>query len=257
MKYTIQNFRRDYPNDSVCLDVIRRAKYPEKKLYRVKGRKSYADTAGKHYYPLRGTIFEKSTTPLTIWFEAIYLFSISKNGISAMELQRHFGVTYKCAYRMGRQIRQLMHESDPLSGTIESDEGFFGGDKRIVVGAVERGGKARARVVPKKSALYTRDFIKLNVKKGSTIITDGALQYTRLKDFDHIQLNKARDGYQKSPYHTNTIEGFWNQVKRSISGTYHWVSPEYLQTYLDEFSWRHSFRYAPVPLFSLLLKRAC
>src|SRR3989344_1940941 len=107
-KYTITQFRAEFPNNDICLDYIFNKKYPAVKAYRIKGRKDYADALGKQYSPLAGTIFEKSSTQLTLWFYAIYLFAVSKNGVSAKELERQLGVTYKTAWRMAKQIRSLM-----------------------------------------------------------------------------------------------------------------------------------------------------
>src|ERR1700733_15401615 len=102
MKYTIATFKNDFPTDARCLEFIFRARFPEAKgYYLLKGKTRFTHCKGyKHISPLVGTIFEKSTTPLTLWFYAIYLFSTSKNGVSAKELQRQLGVTYKTAWRM-------------------------------------------------------------------------------------------------------------------------------------------------------------
>ena len=114
------------------MDYIFKARYGEihdfNKFYRVTSRKCYAHSEdGKQLHPLAGTIFHKSSTPLTLWFHAIFLFSQSKNGVSAKELERQLGVTYKCAYRIGQQIRKLMkEESMKLYGTVEADESYIG-----------------------------------------------------------------------------------------------------------------------------------
>ena len=127
-KYTITQFRAEFPNDDICLDYVFHKKYPNIKAYRIKGRKDYADTTGRQYSPLAGTIFEKSSTKLNLWFYAIYLFSTSKNGVSAKELERQLGVTYKTAWRMAKQIRSLMSDDGiKLTGIVEADETFIGG----------------------------------------------------------------------------------------------------------------------------------
>lgn len=106
MKYTINDLEQDFPNDDVCLDYIFKKKFPELMgdYYRVSDRKSYVNQAGLQIYPLANTIFHKSSTPLTIWFRAIFLFSCSENRISAKELEKQLGVTYKTAWRMTKQI---------------------------------------------------------------------------------------------------------------------------------------------------------
>src|SRR5262245_52532312 len=124
---TLRDFNRAFPDEEACLLYILRRKYPRKKWYRIRGRKAFVDRRGKQIYPLKGTIFEKSRTPLRSWFYAIYLFSVSKNGVAAKELQRTLGVTYKTAWRMAKQIRTLMGPEDAqLQGTVEVDETYFG-----------------------------------------------------------------------------------------------------------------------------------
>lgn len=141
MKYTIKNLRNDFPTDEACLDFIFKNRWPKgltcqncesKDFYHVKGRKSYACKCGYQASPTEGTIFHKSSTPLTLWFHAIFLMSQSKNGVAAKELERQLGVTYKCAWRMARQIRLLMTDDDgPLGGNeiVELDETYVDGKK--------------------------------------------------------------------------------------------------------------------------------
>ena len=134
MKYTKKNFEREFPNDDVCLDYIFNQRfgndfecpkcYKIDSYYRVKKRKSYSCAwCANQVYPLNGTIFQKTSTPLTDWFYIIFLTSQAKNGISAKEIERQIGVTYKCAWRMAKQIRLLMVQSGSmLRGTVEADE---------------------------------------------------------------------------------------------------------------------------------------
>src|SRR5438477_12492180 len=122
LRYTRNQFDRDFPNDDVCLETVKRMRWPsgliycetcekERKHYRVKGRTAYAcDRCGNHIYPLAGTIFEKSTTSLRLWFYAMYLMGSARCGISAKQIQRETGVTYKTAWRMFKQIRTLIAE---------------------------------------------------------------------------------------------------------------------------------------------------
>lgn len=139
MKYTIKNLRNDFPNDETCLDFIFKNRWPKgltcpncekKDFYHVRGRKSYACKCGYQVSPTEGTIFHKSSTPLTLWFHAIFLMSQSKNGVAAKELERQLGVTYKCAWRMAKKIRLLMSDDDgPLGDNeiVELDETYVGG----------------------------------------------------------------------------------------------------------------------------------
>ncbi len=117
-KFTFKQFQAQYPDDHECLDSILSRRYAHAdacphcgvigKLSRIEGRRAYACKQGCHVYPCAGTVFEKSTTALTLWFHAMYLMSATPNGVSAKELQRQLGVTYKCAWRIGHQLRTLM-----------------------------------------------------------------------------------------------------------------------------------------------------
>ncbi len=273
MKYTIKNFRNDFPNDDVCLEYIFKQKYPDlvSKFYRVKGRKCFANTVGDQIHPLKKTIFEKSSTPLTDWLYAIYLFSASKNGVSAKELERQLGVTYKCAWRICNQIRKLMTEdNEKLSGEVEVDETYVGGksvnsrnkkrtigDKAVVFGAVEREGRVKAKHVISSGARVLLPEIARTVEKATKIYSDEWGSYKRLAvlGYSHGSVNHRENEYSKDGIHTNTIEGFWSQLKRSINGTYHVVSPKYLQLYVDEFAFRYNHRQLARPLFAELVAR--
>lgn len=133
MEFTINDFNLKYPDDDACLNEIFKQRFSnlencpacknKAKFYKVSSRKCYAcQFCGHQLYPLAGTIFHKSPTPLKTWFYAIFFFSGSKSGVAALELQRHIGVTYKCAWRMVRQIRILMAQNPPLLGKAEPDE---------------------------------------------------------------------------------------------------------------------------------------
>src|SRR5438552_16024264 len=143
LRYTRNQFDKDFPNDDVCLEQIKQSRWPsgmiycetcekKRKHYRVRGRTAYAcDRCGHHIYPLAGTIFEKSTTPLRIWFQAMYLMGSTRCGISAKQIQRETGVTYKTAWRMFNQIRKLLAEDFALEGSsIEMDEMYYGGRRK-------------------------------------------------------------------------------------------------------------------------------
>jgi predicted RNA-binding Zn-ribbon protein involved in translation (DUF1610 family) len=129
-KYTFAQFKAQYPNDGACLDAILQRRYGTLeacphcgivgKLSRIEGRRAYACQAGCHIYPCAGTVFEHSSTLLTLWFHAMYLMTTTRNGVSGKELQRQLGVTYKCAWRIGQQLRLLMGARDAAnSGQIE------------------------------------------------------------------------------------------------------------------------------------------
>lgn len=280
MRYTFQQFQKEYLNDDVCLDEIFENRYgdvdtcpkchKETKFYRVNGRKCYAcKWCSYQLHPLAETIFAKSETPLTKWFQAIYLFSISKNGVSAKEIERFAGVTYKTAWRMAKQIRTLMDEEGgtPLDGTVEADETYIGGrrhrhemylNKTAVIGMVEKKkyyGRVRAIATKQADATVALPFIHAQLRSGSTLQTDESRIYNRVKrEYAHEFINHSKREYARGLVSTNTIEGFWSQMKRSLDGTYHAVSPKYLQTYVNEFVFRYNHRLEAV--CPVLLERA-
>jgi transposase-like protein/predicted RNA-binding Zn-ribbon protein involved in translation (DUF1610 family) len=278
MRYTIAQFNKEFPNDDVCLDTIFQNRYGdvkdcpkcgvvETKFHRVKGRKCYAcQWCGYQLHPLAQTIFHKSETPLKSWFYAIYLFSVSKNGVSAKELERHLGVTYKTAHRMAAQIRKLMaDDGNPLTGEIEVDETYIGGrrklahkfdNKSVVFGMVERDGFAKSVHVKTNGSRVLLPVIIKSASQQSSIYSDEWRAYKTLPKhgYTHTTVNHSKLEYVRGSAHTNTIEGYWSQLKRSIDGTYHSVSPKYLQSYLDEFSFRYNLR--GVIAYPVLLERA-
>ena len=184
LRYTMRDFNNEFPNDAACLEYIKEQPYSggmakcgkcgkETKHRRVGNRTAYAcQSCGNHIYPLAGTVFEKSTTSLKTWFYAMYLMCSTRCGISAKQIQRETGVTYKTAWRMFRQIRSLLAEGLQLEGsTVEMDEMYHGGKRRQgggqgrpsygshkvpVIGMVERGGRVVARVAAnaKKETLH-------------------------------------------------------------------------------------------------------
>ena len=283
-KFTVKQFHEKYPDDDACLDEVFEQRYGcldhcpscEKafKYYRRKDRKAYACAYCAHIlYPLADTIFHKSSTSLKNWFFAIYLFANSKNGVSAKELERHLGVTYKTAWRMAKQIRLLFQDQDqddePMNDIVEADETYVGGRKKgkrgrgaegktPVIGIAERNGEVKAIVAPDTKACTVEPFICQNVEKGSQLMTDEYASYRRisLHGYKHQTVNHGSKQYVVGDVHTNTIEGFWSQLKRSINGTYHAVSPKYLQNYVDEFAFRYNLRHADEHLFHHLVPLA-
>lgn len=264
MRYTFKQFKEEYPDDQACLVAVLENRYEGTcprcgvigvKFHPITGRKGFVcSECDKHIYPLAGTIFQKSSTSLWNWFYAIYLFSVSKNGVSAKELERHLGVTYKTAWRMCKQIRKLMEqEDDKLTGTVEVDETYIGGkakledkykNKTAVYGVTERGGTAKAVVAHGGvNATTAIPFLKANVEIGSKVMSDESRIYNRVKqDYYHSFVTHSKEEYVKGDIHTNSIEGFWGNMKNAISGTYHCVSPKYLQSYVNEFVFRYNYR---------------
>lgn len=270
MRYTIKQFKIQFPTDEACLAHVFKQRFPDgckcpkcgkDAFHPVKNRRSYACSCGYQVYPTEGTIFHKSSTSLVLWFYAIFLMAQSKNGVSAKELERHLGVTYKTAWRMAKQIRKLMSESDePLDGEIEADETYIGGKRRgkrgrgaegktPVFGVIKRQGGVKTSKVENVRQVTLMPLIQKMVKTGSLIFTDESNSYNRVESmgYGHEKVKHGKCEYVRGNTHTNTIEGFWSQFKRSVHGTFHCVSPKHLQAYLDEFSFRYNHRDASLP----------
>lgn len=268
-RYTYDMLKSEFPNDDVALEFIFQQRYghleycpscgTKGKFYRIRTRKYYKCAhCAFELYPLSGTIFHKSETQLTKWFFAIYLFSNSKNGVSAKELERHLGVTYKTAWRIAKQIRKMMDEHNVnLTGIVEMDETYVGGRRRgrghnydsktPVIGAVERKGRVETKVVKTVSRKIAEDFIESNVSPEAEVHTDEARYYNHVsRKRTHEAINHAAREYGRGYVTTNTIEGFWSQLKRSLDGTYHSVSPRYLPLYVNEFEYRYNHRHVAV-----------
>lgn len=267
MRYTFAQFRNEYPDDAACLKAVLENRYGDicprcgvigVKWHPITGRKGFVcSECDRHVYPLADTIFRKSETSLWNWFYAIYQFSVAKNGVSAKELERTLGVTYKTAWRMAKQIRLLMdQDGDPLGGageTVEIDETYIGGtrklkhkydNKSIVFGMVERDGKAKAKHVKSAGARVLLPEIEAGIAPDTIISSDEYRVYKTLnrRGYSHTTVNHSTLEYVRGAAHTNTIEGFWGQLKNSVRGTYHAVSPKYLQSYVNEFVFRYNHR---------------
>jgi transposase len=290
LRFTMADFNRQFPDEASCIESLYEQKYPsgvapcakcgvDRKHYRLANRPAYScDHCGSHIYPMAGTIFQDSRTPLRTWFYAMFLMSSTRCGISAKQVQRECGVTYKTAWRMFKQIRTLMSEDICLEGeAVELDETYIGGKdknkhfhKRVdsgrpgkdspktpVFGMCERGGRVIAKVTPDVKAKTLFPIVHERVLPQSTVYTDEYPVYDRLANetngYVHKRVQHQQNVYVMGEAHTNSIEGFWSLVKRGIGGVYHSVSRKYLQSYLDEYAWRFNRRFAEEPMFVSLL----
>ena len=202
MTLTVTDFFRQFPTDDACLEHLWNVRFGDEvecekcgkvgKFYRLRKELAYScPRCGHHIHPMVGTPFAKSRTPLQKWFYAMYMFTTTRHGVAAKELQRQLGVTYKTAWRIGHELRKYMAEVDgdtPLSGDVEADETYVGGrttggkrgrgapNKTVVFGMLERDGDVMANV--RKKTL--QPIIKENVVKDSTVHTDELKSYSGL-----------------------------------------------------------------------------
>ena len=281
--FTIFEFDREFPDDAACLDYLVATLYPEgiycpkcekvTKHHREKSRPSYAcQYCGHHEHPLKGTIFEGSATSLKLWFYGIYLMASTRCGVSAKQLERELGVTYKTAWRMFNKIRSLLEQDDSMfEGEVEIDEAYVGGqakwrsrarsrargitgpgttDKTPVVGTAQRKrdgetGKVAAKVADTSmSAGEFSQHIEVKVLPGTSVYTDDARSYRDMtrEGYPHKRIPHNQKVYVMGDVHTNTIDGFWALLKGGIGGVFHSVSTEHLQAYLDEYVFRYNNR---------------
>jgi len=213
-----------------------------------------------------GTIFEDSHIPLATWLRAIHLLCASKKGMSAHQLHRMLGVTYKSAWFMAHRVRYAMSQeplSSKLKGTVEVDETYIGGKERFgpqgvmkhtykkkapVVALVERGGKVRSFHREKVTGRTLKQVIAENVSPEAHVMTDDHPAYSDLHKHvgKHSVIRHSWRVYARKEkdvvISTNTIEGYFSILKRGINGVYHHVGKQHLHRYLSEFDFRYNSR---------------
>jgi transposase-like protein len=214
-----------------------------------------------------GTVFHDSHLPLWKWFLATYLITESKKGISANQLKRTLGVSYKTAWYLCHRIRSAMIDAgEPLSGTVEADETLIGGkprdraqtkkeaalrrmdNKTVVLGAIERGGKLRVRVAADTGQKTIHGFLRDHVDgDAEAIYTDSYRSYRGIADENtrHEYVDHSAEEWVRGDVHTNTIESAWSLFDRAVIGSYHKLSRKHLPAYLKEFEFRFNNRENP------------
>lgn len=226
--------------------------------------------------PTANTILHDTRTPLTSWFYAMYLFCTTRHGVSGKELQRQLGVTYKTAWRIGNQVRELAGKADlsaMLGGHVELDEAYVGGKvsggkrgrgapgKTIVMGLVERGGAMKAEVIPNVKKDTLRDVVLANVGPGTVVSTDELYSYNLLTG-DGYEHGAVKHGAREYAYydhrtgvnhHVNSVEGFWRLFKASVRSTHVHISAKHMQRYLGEFTFRANHRERVNAMFDVLV----
>jgi transposase-like protein len=214
-----------------------------------------------------GTVFERSKIALNIWLQAVHLMCASKKGISAKQLQRMLGVTYKTAWFMAHRIREAMDHKDGSllggegsSGIVEADETFYGSatdkngkkipsiggamHKMAIVSLVERNGAKRSFHVPNVNSNTLGPILKSQIAASARLMTDEAAYYKNLGKYfiKHESVSHGRKEYARGDVTSNTVESSFALLKRGLNGTFHAVSEKHLQRYLNEFDFRWGTR---------------
>jgi transposase len=297
---SLMEFMREFPDDETCLRHIWRERFAPDgehafcqrcktgrvfKRYETAQKRPcwFCQTCGFRIHPLKGTIFERSSTSLHLWFYAMYLITSTRCGISAKHLERELGVTYKTAWRMFNRIRNhlMVQDDEPLTGEVEADETLIGPRtmrnaerrererlgwdrkrydnerKTMVFAAVQRKGRVKATIVPNSSGPTLGAKIHEFVVPGSMLFTDEWVGYgTAGKKYRHRRIRHRDRIYVEGDVHTQSVEGFFGLFKTGVRGAHHAVSTKWLQGYLNEWAWRYNRRESPVPMFRDLLAEA-
>ena len=295
-------FNKKFPTEIACINHFVQIRYQgqincrhcgnSKVYHRQDEPKKFQCNACKNSFSVfKDTIFEKSNTDLRKWMYAIHLFLNSKKGISGYQLQREIGVTYKCAWRMLKQIRLAMsnvQNKEFIGNLVEADETYVGGKprkknkkddddetpptprgratkKNAVAGCIDRINKSVfAKVMTKNeqnqklSGIQLLDMLSQVVIQDSVIISDEFKGYNILNkktNHLHLKVDHTKEYIANDDVHTNNIESFWSTLKRGIVGIYHHVSSKYLQKYVDEFCFRYNNR-SNVGMFDLVLEQS-
>ena len=244
------------------------------KLYRC-----YGDHPKQKFSLKIGTVFEDSPIPLEKWLPVVWMIVNCRNGVSSYEISRAIGVTQKSAWFMLHRVRLAMSQGSltRLGGSgnpVEVDETFIGGKvrnmhktrklrlararsevrnadsviserywgKTAVIGALERGGKVKAHVLPNRRGKIVQEIVRQSVEPGTEIMTDEFSGYQGLSDQYVHQIINHLDGYVREHVSTNGIENFWSLLKRGLGGTYVAVEPFHLFRYVDEQAFRFNHR---------------
>ena len=284
MKQNVISFFQRFPDDETCLSHLFETRFGqghecpkcerEAKWYRIKAERAYScQWCGYHLHPTVGTPFERSRTSLQLWFFAIFLFVKSRSGVSAKELERQLGVTYKTAWRMGHEIRKHMANVDGdgsiggLGKIVQVDEAFIGGyekgamggkGKAVVLAMVENGGDVVTEVIEDRGTMSIMPHIMEHIEPNTEIQTDSLAAYRAIPRVDMNYTHKTVDHNAKEyvgpeGQTTNSAEGFFFHLKRAINGSHIWVSQKHLHKYASEAEYIYNRRKRPMTMLPELL----
>lgn len=277
-----------YNTEGKCYSLLEKLKWPEgpvcphcgsKRASKRKDNRYNCNKCNCSYSVLHDTIFEASKIPLQKWFIGISLILNAKMGISSLQLARDLKVNRKTAWFLQSRIRSGMKEEDEiLNGVVEADETYIGGSlenqhyfkkrkkerlnktgfshKDTVLGMIQRKGKIIVvHLKDGASGKEIKPILQQKVPPKSKMVTDGYGAYYGLSKMfkKHYVLNSSKFIRNYGRYHTNSIEGFWSLLKRAISGQYHRLSSNHLQSYLDEIAFKFNHRNDPNHFESFLI----
>lgn len=263
-----------FPDEQACIDHLRAIRWFNGascphcggvKIYHFSDQRTHKCGDCRQRFSIKvGTIFEDTKLPLRKWFIAMWMITSHKKGIASTQLAKDLKITQKSAWFVLHRLRHAARTQSfnaPLEGEIEVDETFVGGKnknrhankkiegrggkgKAVVIGAIERGGRLVAKVIPTVTIQIAEAFIADTVAgRVNLVATDDSAVYVKVGDKrPHGKVNHLRGEYVRGRVHTCTIDGYWSQLKRQIFGIHHWVSAKHLGRYVDENSWRYNER---------------
>src|SRR6266567_5241063 len=277
---SLSDLRRAFPDEDACINHFRVLRWPQADKiacphcgvigahYTLKNNTHKCRDCLKKFSVRNGTIFDDSKISMMKWFEAIFLMTSHKKGISSCQLAKDIGVTQKTAWFMLHRIRNAALTTEfnaPLSGTVEPDEAYVGPNprfqhagkrdpllfgvaaakqKKIVFGMIQRDGDLRMHHVQDGRKATLQPIILANIAKGSKVYTDESNAYAWMykHDYAHALVTHSLGEYVRGDVSTNGIEGAFSHFKRTMVGTYHKASRKHLDRYLQMFAYRWNRR---------------
>lgn len=272
---SVMDFFNRIPDEDAARNYLESGRWPNgikcihcshDEIWKVRGGKLYTCKACRKQFTIRtGTVMEDSKIPLKKWLFAMYLMTVSRKGVSSIQLAKQLGVTQKSAWFMAHRIRESCQSEGMLSGTVEADETYVGGlarnmhrskknssgigtggkGKAVVFGMKSRSGEVRAQVLPEITSKELHKAIKTGVAVGSVLYTDEFRGYNGLNDYKRTCVCHSKGEYVTGDAHTNSIESFWAIIKRAHMGTFHQMSKKHLFRYINEFVFKANTKELP------------
>ncbi len=254
------------PNEDAAHEYLESARWPDgvscihcghHSVWKVKSRRLYTCKNCREQFTIRtGTVMEDSKIPLRKWVFAMYLMTVSRKGVSSVQVAKELGITQKSAWFMAHRIREACKSKGMLTGEVEADETFVGGKKKnkhaskkrnsgrgpvgktIVFGVKSRQGEVRTQILDTVDGKSIRNALSGSVAVGATLYTDDHRAYLNNPEFVHFPVNHSGGQYVVGSAHTNSIESFWSVIKRAHYGVFHYWSAKHIDRYMNEFSFK-------------------